>query len=163
GRGGFGPGQFGRGKFGKGKFGRGPGPFGGFRRGERPENTKTHGRKRRGGPEKEPAEQAKEGPQKTAICGRHGTTLVTRRATAHPATSLAGKDVPMRSPSACALSLLFACAVALTAAEEKEARAPDLTGTWSYVSGVRAGKTVAKERMSGKVTITKDTITISTG
>lgn len=38
-----------------------------------------------------------------------------------------------------------------------------LVGTWTYVSGMRAGKKVGKESLMGNVVITKDTLTMPAG
>src|SRR5438874_6462612 len=41
--------------------------------------------------------------------------------------------------------------------------AAKLVGDWTYVSGVKAGEKVEKDRLEGKVTFTKDRITIPAG
>jgi uncharacterized protein (TIGR03067 family) len=54
--------------------------------------------------------------------------------------------------------------VALAAADDKAKLDPGkLVGDWTYVSGVRGGEKVDKERLAGKVTVTKDTFTLPAG
>lgn len=55
------------------------------------------------------------------------------------------------------LVLMLACE---GLADEKQA---PLVGTWRCVSGMRAGKEVAKERLPRKVPVTKETITLPAG
>ena len=47
--------------------------------------------------------------------------------------------------------------------DKKTDLASQLVGKWTYVSGVRGGKKVAKERLAGVVTIGKDVFTVPGG
>ena len=62
-------------------------------------------------------------------------------------------------------TLCVALSVAALAAADDKAKldAGKLVGDWTYVSGVRAGEKVDKERLAGKVTVTKDTFTLPAG
>src|SRR5262249_9155501 len=51
----------------------------------------------------------------------------------------------------------------VTAEEKKNFDAAKLIGNWSYVSGKESGNDVKKEVLAGKVTFTKDTITVPSG
>jgi uncharacterized protein (TIGR03067 family) len=65
---------------------------------------------------------------------------------------------------------LFVC-VAFVTADDTPKAAPKtatfdpakLVGDWTYVSGMKAGEKVEKDRLEGKVTFTKDRITIPAG
>jgi uncharacterized protein (TIGR03067 family) len=63
--------------------------------------------------------------------------------------------------------MLLVAAMAMTAkAEEKAAAKFDpakMVGKWEYVSGVRAGDKVDKDRLGAAVTFTKDMITVPAG
>lgn len=64
--------------------------------------------------------------------------------------------------------LVLFLAVAVTAADDAPKKdagfdAAKLVGDWTYVSGTRAGEKVPKEHLAGKVTITKDTMTLPAG
>jgi uncharacterized protein (TIGR03067 family) len=47
--------------------------------------------------------------------------------------------------------------------KKKDFDAAKLVGDWTYVSGIKAGTKVEKEALAGKVTFTKDMITIPAG
>ena len=69
----------------------------------------------------------------------------------------------MKALSSLVLALF---AVAVVVGEEKKEPAFDpakLLGDWTYVSGSKAGDAVPKEHLAGKVTFTKDTITVPAG
>jgi uncharacterized protein (TIGR03067 family) len=59
------------------------------------------------------------------------------------------------------------CVVGLTVGDDakKDAAfdAGKLVGDWNYVSGMKSGETVEKDHLMGKVTFTKDTITMPAG
>lgn len=68
------------------------------------------------------------------------------------------------------LALLICAALTVeaqppTKAKDKAAAfdAAAMVGDWEYVSGMRAGDKLDKERLAGKVKITKDTLTIPSG
>lgn len=64
------------------------------------------------------------------------------------------------------LALAFLIIPAVAVGEEKKEAALDagkLVGEWTFVSGVRAGEKVDKERLPMKVTFTKDMITLPVG
>src|SRR5262245_34668476 len=66
----------------------------------------------------------------------------------------------LKSLGTLGLSLLV---VALASADDTKFDKDKLVGDWNYVSGVRAGDKIDKERLMGKVTISKDTITVPAG
>src|SRR5262249_24059814 len=77
------------------------------------------------------------------------------------------RTLRMKSLSVFGLAALLGAAILASApAQEKKAAGLDpakLVGTWVYVSGLREGKKDEKERLAGKVTITKDTFTLPSG
>src|SRR5262245_43405825 len=54
---------------------------------------------------------------------------------------------------------------ALAGGAQKDAAfdAAKLVGEWTYVAGTKAGEKVAQESLAGKVTFTKDTVTVPAG
>jgi uncharacterized protein (TIGR03067 family) len=70
----------------------------------------------------------------------------------------------MKSFVALGASLLLA---AYLSADEAKKDAPfdagKLVGDWTYVSGAKSGEAVDKDHLQGKVTFTKDTITMPAG
>jgi uncharacterized protein (TIGR03067 family) len=62
------------------------------------------------------------------------------------------------------LALLVVTAVAGDEPKKEAGLDPaKLVGDWTYVSGVRAGEKVEKDRLAGTVTITKDAVTLPAG
>jgi uncharacterized protein (TIGR03067 family) len=58
------------------------------------------------------------------------------------------------------------CLVPLALAQDKKDAAFDagkLVGEWTYVEGTKAGEKVPKDNLAGKVTFTKDTVTVPAG
>src|SRR5262249_5438449 len=91
---------------------------------------------------------------------------------ARPGRGAAGGNGPLRRkgcPGVKTRPLLPARATALlvvAVGAADDAKPPDpgkLVGDWTYVSGVRGGEKVDKERLAGKVTVTKDTFTLPAG
>ena len=75
------------------------------------------------------------------------------------------KELEMKSTIAFCLILLF-CGIATAQEATDEANTFDvekLYGDWEYVSGVRAGEEVAKERLVGTVSISKESFKIPGG
>lgn len=61
------------------------------------------------------------------------------------------------------LIVAFIGAALATAEEKNTFDAKKLEGSWTYVEGKRSGDAAAKESLQGKVTFTKDTITVPAG
>jgi len=62
--------------------------------------------------------------------------------------------------------VLFAVSLAAADDADKKGSAFDpakLVGTWKYVEGTKAGEKVEMDRLAGKVTFTKDTVTLPGG
>jgi uncharacterized protein (TIGR03067 family) len=73
--------------------------------------------------------------------------------------------VKLLSPIALLVCVAWVSADDKPKAEPKAATfdAAKLVGDWTYVSGMKAGDKVEKDRLEGKVTFTKDRITIPAG
>ncbi len=63
------------------------------------------------------------------------------------------------------LGLVVALSCGVSTAEDKKAGfdATKLVGDWTYVSGTKNGEVVGKAALEGKVTFTKDTVTVPAG
>jgi uncharacterized protein (TIGR03067 family) len=70
-----------------------------------------------------------------------------------------GKDAAMKTFATFGLAVALLAASAATA-EDTKFDAAKLEGTWTYVSGKKAGDDSAKEALAGTAIITKDTFTL---
>jgi uncharacterized protein (TIGR03067 family) len=69
----------------------------------------------------------------------------------------------MKTLASLTLALLALSVAAAEEGKETKLDPAKLVGEWKYVSGVRGGDKVEKDRLVGKVVITKDTFTIPGG
>ncbi len=69
----------------------------------------------------------------------------------------------MKTVFACGLSLLAISVLAADDAKKAPFDAGKLVGDWTYVSGMKAGEKIEKDRLMGTVTFTKDGITMPAG
>ena len=61
------------------------------------------------------------------------------------------------------LGLVLGIALAAAAGDAKKFDAAKLVGDWTYVEGMRGGEKIPEDRLSTKVTFTKDTVRVPAG